>query len=131
VERKVREWRGARRARSVEAAARRFFFSRLAVASRRCWRKAMVKTEVFFHLLVSLLANPSRLGGGCEGAQGRLRPQICPIVFSPSRHPVFADEPSLVPRQMLLALIPDPLRWSVCDPHAPRPRASRLVHPTT
>jgi len=25
----------------------------------------VVKTEFFFHLLVSLLANPSRLDGGC------------------------------------------------------------------
>src|SRR5262249_25073325 len=78
----------------------------------------VVKTEFFFHLLVSLLANPSRLDGGRQGMQVSLRRQIGEIVFSHSRHPVFADEPSLVPRQMLLALIPDPLRWSVCDPHA-------------
>ena len=26
----------------------------------------VVKTEFFFHLLVSLLANPSRLDGGCK-----------------------------------------------------------------
>jgi hypothetical protein len=31
---------------------------------------------------------------------------------------VFADEPNLIPRQMLLTLVPDPLRWSVGDPHA-------------
>src|SRR5262249_34422565 len=84
----------------------------------------VVKTEVFFHLLVSLLANPSPLDGGCLGAQASLRRQIGEIVFSLSRHPVFADEPSLVPRQMLLALIPDPLRWSVCDPHAGRSKTS-------
>ena len=29
----------------------------------------VVKTEFFFHLLVSLLANPTRLDGGCHGAQ--------------------------------------------------------------
>jgi hypothetical protein len=28
----------------------------------------VVKTEFFFHLLVSLLANPTRLDGGCQGA---------------------------------------------------------------
>ena len=28
----------------------------------------VVKTEFFFHLLVSLLANPSRLDGGRQGA---------------------------------------------------------------
>src|SRR6516165_2437981 len=40
------------------------------------------------------------------------------IVFLLSRHPVFADEPSLLPGQMLLTLFPNPLRWSVGDPHA-------------
>jgi hypothetical protein len=30
---------------------------------------------------------------------------------------VFADEPSVVAGQMLLALVPDPLWWSVGDPH--------------
>src|SRR5262249_29751313 len=59
-----------------------------------------------------------------SGAQVSLRGQIGEIVFSLSRHPVFADEPSLVPRQTLLALIPDPLRWSVCDPHAGRSKTS-------
>src|SRR6516225_9095313 len=41
-----------------------------------------------------------------------------------SRHPVFADEPSLIPRQMLLTLVPDPLRWSVGDPHADSSKTS-------
>jgi hypothetical protein len=31
---------------------------------------------------------------------------------------VFADEPSLFSGQMLLTFVPDPLRWSVGDPHA-------------
>ena len=39
--------------------------------------------------------------------------QIGEIVFLFSRQPVFADEPGLVPWQMLLTLVPDPLRWSV------------------
>src|SRR5215510_581542 len=36
----------------------------------------VVKTEFFFNLLVSLLANPTRLDGGCQGAQVGLRRQI-------------------------------------------------------
>ena len=28
---------------------------------------------------------------------------------------MFADQPGFVARQMLLALIPDPLRWSIGD----------------
>jgi len=78
----------------------------------------VIETEFLFQLLVRLLANPSRLDGGRQGAQVRLRRQVCEIVFLLSRYPVFADEPSLVPGQMLLALVPDPLRWSVGDPHA-------------
>src|SRR5258706_15201069 len=77
----------------------------------------VVETQFFFQLLVSLLANPSRLDGGRQGAQVGLRWQVGEIVFLLSRHPVFADEPSLVPWQMLLALVSDPLRWSVCYAH--------------
>ena len=78
----------------------------------------VIETEFFFQLLMSLLANPSRLDGGRQGAQVRLRGQVGEIVFLLSRRPVFADEPSLVPRQMLLTLVPDPLRRSVGDTHA-------------
>jgi hypothetical protein len=67
---------------------------------------------------VSLLANPSCLDGGRQGAQVGLCRQVGEIVFLLSRHPVFADEPSLLPGQMLLTLVPNPLQWSVGDPHA-------------
>src|SRR5436309_11237627 len=77
----------------------------------------VIETKFFFQLLVSLLANPSRLDGGRQGAQARLCRQVGEIVFLLSRHPVFADEPSLVPWQMLLTLVPDPLRRSVCYAH--------------
>jgi hypothetical protein len=36
----------------------------------------VIKPQFFFHLLVSLLANPSRFDGGCQGAQVRLRRQV-------------------------------------------------------
>src|SRR6187200_444992 len=73
----------------------------------------VIETEFFFQLLVSLLANPSRLDGGRQDAQVRLRRQVGEIVFLLSGHPVFADEPGLLPGQMLLALVPDSLWWSV------------------
>ena len=76
----------------------------------------VIETEFFFQLLVRLLANPSRLDGGRQGEQAGLRRQVGEIVFLLSRHPVFADKPSLVPGQMLLTLVPDPLRWSVPAP---------------
>ena len=78
----------------------------------------VIETEFFFQLLVSLLANPSRLDGGRQGAQVSLRRQVGEVVFLLSRQSVFANEPSLVPRQMLLTLVPDPLRGSIGDPHA-------------
>jgi hypothetical protein len=37
---------------------------------------------------------------------------------------VFADEPSLIPWEMLLTLVTDPLRWSVGDPHTDGGKAS-------
>src|SRR5262249_49726194 len=78
----------------------------------------VIETEFFFQLLVSLLANPSRLDDARQGAQVYLRRQVGEIVFLLSRYSVFADEPSLVAGQMLLTLVPDPLRRSVGDPHA-------------
>ena len=41
----------------------------------------VVETQFFFQLLVSLLANPSRLDGSRQGAQVRLRWQVGEIVF--------------------------------------------------
>ena len=60
----------------------------------------VIKAKFFFHLLVRLLAYPSRLDGGRQGAQVGRRRQVGEIVFFLSRHPAFADEPSLVSRQM-------------------------------
>ena len=57
----------------------------------------VIETEFFFQLLVSLLANPSRLDGSRQGAQVGLRRQIGEIVFFLSRHPVFTDQPGLFP----------------------------------
>src|SRR5512133_393956 len=64
-----------------------------------------------------LLTNPSSLDDGGEHAQARRGGEVGKIVFLPSRRAVFADEPGLVPRQMLLTLVPDPLRWSVGRAH--------------
>ena len=84
----------------------------------------VVEAEFLLQLLMRLLADPSRLDGSGQGGQIRPGWQVGKIVFLLSRHPVFADESGLVPRQMLLALVSDPLRWSVGDPHADRGEAS-------
>jgi len=84
----------------------------------------VIETEFFFQLLVSLLANPSRLDDSRERAQISRRRQIGEMVFPLSRHSVFADEPSLLTGQMLLTLVPDPLRRSVGNPHASSSKTS-------
>jgi hypothetical protein len=84
----------------------------------------VIETEFFLQLLVSLFANPSRLDGSRQGAQVGLCRQVGEIVFLLSRHPVFADEPSFLPGQMLLALVPGSLWWSVCDAHTDGGKAS-------
>ena len=57
----------------------------------------VIEAKFFFQLLMSLLANPPRFDGGRQGAQVSLCRQVGEIIFLLSRHPVFADEPSLVP----------------------------------
>jgi len=84
----------------------------------------VIETEFFFQLLVSLLANPSRLDGGRQGAQVRLCRQVGEIVFLLSRRALFADEPGLVPRQMLLTFVPNPLWRSVGRAHPDSSEAS-------
>src|SRR5215204_3577917 len=54
----------------------------------------VIEAEFLFELLVSLLANPSRLDGGRQGAQVGLCRQVGEIVFLLSRQPVFAGAPA-------------------------------------
>ena len=84
----------------------------------------VIEAEFLFQLLVSLLANPPRLDGGRQAAQVARRWQVGEIVFLLPRHPVFADEPSLVAGQMLLTLVADPLWRAVGYPHADRSKTS-------
>ena len=53
----------------------------------------VIETEFFFQLLVRLLANPSRLDGGRQGAQFGLRRQSGEIVFLLSRRPSRGRKP--------------------------------------
>src|SRR5437868_14071413 len=84
----------------------------------------VIETQFFFQLLVTLLANPSRLDGGRQGAQVSFCWQVNEIVFLLPRGSVFTDQPGLIPGQMLLAFVPDPLPSSVGDPHADRSKTS-------
>ena len=84
----------------------------------------VIETEFFLQLLMRLFANPAGLDGGCQAAQVRFYRQVGEIVFLLSRDALFADEPCLVPRQMLLALVPNPLGRAVGCAYADRGKAS-------
>jgi len=64
---------------------------------------------------------PGDMGNGLYVS---VRRQVGDIVFLLSRVSVFADQPGLVAGQMLLTLVPDPLRRSVGNPHADRSKTS-------
>src|ERR1700761_1677184 len=78
----------------------------------------VVKADLLFELLMRLLADPACLDGRCQCAQVGLRRKVGEIILLFTRAPVFADKPNFPAGQMLLAFVPDPLRWPVGDPHA-------------
>ena len=85
----------------------------------------VIETEFFLQLLMRLFANPAGLDGGCQEVQVRPGGQVSEIVFFLSRDTLFANEPGLVPRQMLLTLVPNPLWRTVSRANADRGK-SRL-----
>ena len=58
----------------------------------------VAQAQFLFELLVSLLADPACLDGGCQCAQIGLRREIGEIVFLFAAIPVFADEPNFLAR---------------------------------
>ena len=68
----------------------------------------VIKTELFFELLMRLFTDPALLDGLCQRAQTGLCRQVGEIVFRFTRGPAFADQPDLLPRQMPQDLIPPP-----------------------
>lgn len=80
----------------------------------------VVEPELLFQLLMGLLADPASLDGGGELAQSQRRWQVGEVVLRLPGGAVFTDEPGFLARQMLLALVPDPLRRTVSDAHADR-----------
>jgi len=84
----------------------------------------MVEAEFFLELLVSLLANPTRLDGRCERFEAGVGGKVGEIVFLFARCAALADEPYLLARHVLHALVVDPLGRTVGDTHANRGEAS-------
>ena len=67
---------------------------------------------------MSLLANPARLDGRGERLQIGVGREVGQIVFLLAGRAPLADQPNVVARQMLHALVADPLRPPVGDAHA-------------
>src|ERR1700692_3311428 len=67
----------------------------------------VIEPQFLFQLLVRLLANPSCLDRGGQGAQVGVRWQIAQIVLLLAAGAVLADEPGFVARHMLRGFIVD------------------------
>src|SRR5271157_503824 len=77
----------------------------------------VVETEFLLQLLMSLLADPSRLYRRSQAAQVHLGGQVGKIIFFLPGRAVLADEPGFVAWKMLLTFIPYPLRGPVRGAH--------------
>src|ERR1700722_10428275 len=69
-------------------------------------------------LLVGLLADPSRLDRGGERLEVGVGRQVGKIVFALARGAPLADQPGLLARHVLHALVMDALWRTIGDPHA-------------
>jgi hypothetical protein len=78
----------------------------------------VIETEFLFQLLMRQFADPSRLDGCSQPPQVHPASQICEKILLLPRTAMLADQPRLLAGKMLLALVLDPLRGSVGDPHA-------------
>ena len=91
----------------------------------------VIEPQFLFQLLVRLLANPSCLDRGGQGAQVRVGRQIAQIVLLLAAGAVLADEPGFVARQMLLAFIVDTLGRAIggAHPHGGEARFQSTLGP--
>ena len=80
----------------------------------------VIETEFLVHLLVRLFTHTARLDGWGEHGEVGIGRQVREIVLSLTRETMLANEPGLLTGQMLLALVPDPLRRAVGDTDADR-----------
>src|ERR1700722_6522239 len=85
----------------------------------------VVEAKFFLELLVGLLADPSRLDRGGERPEAGVGRQVGKIVFALARGAPLADEPGLLARHALHALVMDALWRTIGDPHAHGGEGSR------
>src|SRR5687768_4752542 len=76
----------------------------------------MVEAKLFLELLMGLLTDPARLDGARELLDWRVVGQVGEIIFALASGAVFADQPDLLPGQVLGAHRPDALRRSIRHP---------------
>ena len=75
----------------------------------------VIEAEFLFELLMGLFADPLMVAAKVR--RSVRRGEVGKIVFLLALGSVFAEEPDLVPREMLLTLLSDPLRRSVGRAH--------------
>ena len=77
----------------------------------------VVETELFFHLLVRLLADPARFDRRRKRLERRVGRQVRQVVLSLPVRSVLADQPDFFPGHVLVAHVADALRWAIGDAH--------------
>ena len=78
----------------------------------------VIEAEFFLEVLVGLRADPSRLDRGAERLEVGVGRQVAKIVFALARGATLADEPGLLARHVLHAVVMDALWRTIGDPHA-------------
>ena len=78
----------------------------------------MVEAEFLLELLMRLLTDPSGFDRGGERFEARVGRQVRHIIFLLAGRPAFADEPDLVARHALHAIIEHTVLMTVRHAHA-------------
>src|SRR6201995_2498695 len=78
----------------------------------------VIEAEFFLELLMGLFAGPSGLDRGGERLEVGVGRQVGKIVFALARGATLADEPGLLARHVLHALVVDALWRTIGAPHA-------------
>jgi len=78
----------------------------------------VVEAEFLLHLLMRLLADPARLDDFGQALQGGVGGQVGEVVLAFAGRAVFANEPSRLTGQVLLALVENALWRTIGDAHA-------------
>jgi hypothetical protein len=85
----------------------------------------VIETEFLLELLMGLFADPSGLDRGGERLEVGVGRQVGKIVFALARGATLADQPGLLARHVLHALVMDALWRTIGDPHAHGGEGSR------